>query len=296
MQTKEQQWDTTLGIKISLFEKQRNKQMSKGRVYTFLGIFLFILALWLSLVIGDVTIEKISNIPAAWNYIKETIPVLRLNSLGYDVGVWYARWDIWVGNIVDTILIAFLATFISFISAFIISFPASRNLIKSPVIFYLCRMILDIARSVPEMVYALLFVFAFSLGPLPGVLAIAVHSTGSLGKLFSEVNENISMNEVEGIKSTGGNWVQAIWFGVVPQVLPNYISYTILRLEWNIRAATVVGLVGAGGIGMELMTAIRQFQFKQISAITLMIILLVFALDFVSEKLRHQLIKGEKII
>jgi len=296
MQTQEYQWDITLGLKTSLFEEQRNKQLAKRRIYTVVWIVLFAAAFLFSLVIGDVTMEKILNLPAAWNYLKETIPILRMNSLGYDVGVWYARGDIWVGHLVDTILIAFLATFLSVIFAFVISFPASRNLIRSTSVFFLCRRILDIARAVPEMVYALLFVFAFSLGPLPGVLAIAVHSTGSLGKLFSEVNESISMEDVEGIKSTGGNWVQTIWFGVVPQVLPNYISYTILRLEWNIRAATVVGLVGAGGIGMELMTAIRQFQFKQISAITIMIILLVFFLDWVSEKLRHQLIGGEKLI
>jgi phosphonate transport system permease protein len=288
--------DMTFEMKLELFETQRSTIMRKSMGILLISSIAFIIVFTVSLYIGDVTLENLSNIPAAWNYIKETIPELRLPSLGYDIGRWYARGGVWLNLMVDTILIAFISTMLGVFGAFVMSFPASRNLMKNNIIYFTTRRILDIARSVPSMVYALLFVFSFGLGPLPGVLAIAIHSVGSLGKLFSEVNENISMEEVEGIRSTGGNWTQSIWFAVVPQVLPNFISYSLLRLEWNIRAATVIGLVGAGGIGMELMTAIRQFQFTQISALTLMIIALVMVLDAICEKLRHFVIGKEKLL
>ena len=145
----------------------------------------------------------------------------------------------------------------------------------------------------PELLYALLFVQAFGLGALPGVLAIVVHSTGSLGKLFAEVNENASMLELEGVKATGAPWAQRIRYGLVPQVLPNFASYTLLRFEINIRAATVIGFVGAGGIGMHLMTAIRSFQYQDISAIVLMIVAVVIALDRGCDALRSRLIGRE---
>jgi phosphonate transport system permease protein len=113
--------------------------------------------------------------------------------------------------------------------------------------------------------------------------------------MFAEVNENISMEDVEGIRSTGGNWFQIMRFGVVPQVLPNYISYAILRFEINIRASTILGFVGAGGIGHELNLAIRQFHYTDVSAICLMIIGMVILLDFFSEKLRGRIMKGAKL-
>jgi phosphonate transport system permease protein len=168
-------------------------------------------------------------------------------------------------------------------------------LIKNKALYFGTRRFLEFLRGVPELVWALIFVFAFKIGPLPGILAIFVHSTGSLGKMFAEVNENISMEDVEGIRSTGGNWFQIMRFGVVPQVLPNYISYAILRFEINIRASTILGFVGAGGIGHELNLAIRQFHYTDVSAICLMIIGMVILLDFFSEKLRGRIMKGAKL-
>jgi phosphonate transport system permease protein len=154
---------------------------------------------------------------------------------------------------------------------------------------------MEIARAVPEIVYALIFVFSFGLGPLPGVLAIAVHSTGALGKLFSEVNENIDHQPLEGIRAAGGNWFQVIRYGVVPQVLPNFLSYALLRFEINVRAASVVGFVGAGGIGQELMFVIRQFIYVDISAIVLLIMLMVTTMDITCEKIRHYTIGKEAL-
>jgi phosphonate transport system permease protein len=154
---------------------------------------------------------------------------------------------------------------------------------------------MEIARAVPEIVYALIFVFSFGLGPFPGVLAIAVHSTGALGKLFSEVNENVDHQPLEGIRAGGGNWFQVIRYGVVPQVLPNFLSYTLLRFEINVRAASVVGFVGAGGIGQELMFVIRQFIYVDISAIVILIMLMVTTIDMTCEKIRHYAIGKEAL-
>jgi phosphonate transport system permease protein len=123
------------------------------------------------------------------------------------------------------------------------------------------------------------------------VLAIAIHTIGAMGKLFAEVNENASLKPVEGIVSTGGGWHAGMIFGVLPQVLPNFISYALLRFEINIRGAAVMGFVGAGGIGQELVTAIRQFYYTDISAILVMLIVTVMIVDILTEKLRHMIIR-----
>ena len=140
------------------------------------------------------------------------------------------------------------------------------------------------------MVFALIFVVAFGLGALPGVLAIAIHTTGALGKLFAEVVENIDMKPVEGIAATGGSWFAQVRFGAVPQVLSNFASYSLLRFEVNVRGAAVIGIVGAGGIGQEFIVAIRQFHYSDVSAILLMIVGCVMLIDGFSERVRHRLL------
>jgi phosphonate transport system permease protein len=156
------------------------------------------------------------------------------------------------------------------------------------------RRVLEFGRTVPEIVFALIFVVAFGLGPLPGVLAIAIHTTGALGKLFSEVVDNIDPNPVEGVRSSGGTWFAQVRFGVVPQVLSNFVSYSLLRFEINVRGAAVMGFVGAGGIGEELITAIRKFFYADVSAILLLIMVCVVVIDLVSERVRHRLLAMER--
>ena len=153
---------------------------------------------------------------------------------------------------------------------------------------------LEFCRTVPGIVFALIFVIAFGLGPLPGVLAIAIHTAGALGKLFSEVVENIDMKPVEAAKSTGGNWPETVRFAALPQVLSNFASYTLLRFEINVREASVLGFVGAGGIGQDLIEAIRKFYYSDVSAILVMIIATVMVIDIVTAKLRHRLIGKER--
>jgi phosphonate transport system permease protein len=129
---------------------------------------------------------------------------------------------------------------------------------------------------------------------MPGVLALAIHSMGALGKLFAEVVENIDMRPVEGATSTGANRVTTIRFAVLPQVMSNFTSYALLRFEINVRTAAVMGFVGAGGIGQDLMVAIRKFYYTDVSAILVLIIATVMVIDLLTEQLRHRLIGMER--
>ena len=143
--------------------------------------------------------------------------------------------------------------------------------------------------------FALIFVFAFGLGPLAGILAIALHSFGANAKLFAEANENIDMKPVEGLQAAGASWLQTMRFAVVPQALPNYASYGLWRFEINVRTAAVMGFVGAGGIGMELMTAVRSLYYEDISAILILIVATVSLIDIGCERLRHAFIGREAL-
>jgi phosphonate transport system permease protein len=132
------------------------------------------------------------------------------------------------------------------------------------------RRFLEFCRGVPEILLALVFVFAVGIGPLAGVLAIAIHTTGALGKLFAEVNENASMRPVDGITAVGGNWFDEMRYGIVPQVLPNFFSYALLRFEINVRASSIVGFVGAGGIGQELNHVISFYSDDRVTAVLIL--------------------------
>jgi len=257
-------------------------------------LVVFLAALIGSAYVGEVNIKEfIEGLPGFFNYFKETVPELHAATMGSDIKDWYWGMDKWLRYLWDTVLIAFLATLAGFIFALLLCFPSSRNLNKHYGSYFICRRCLEIARSVPDLVYALIFVFSFGIGPLPGVLAIAIHSTGALGKLFSEINENAEPGPCEAVLASGGNWFQMIRYAVLPQVFPNFMSYTLLRFEINVRAASVVGFVGAGGIGQELMAAVRQFIYTDVSAIVLMLVATVIIIDIGCEKLRHRIIGKE---
>lgn len=162
---------------------------------------------------------------------------------GLTCTIWgVARWRRLLG---ETVLIAYVATVTGAFAAFAAAAPASRNLMRNSAIRFVVRRALEFCRTVPDIVFALIFVAAFGLGALPGVLAIAIHTSGTLGKLFTEVVENIDMRPVEGLASTGGSWLAEVRFAATPQVLSNLVSYTLLRFEINVRGAAVIGIVGA---------------------------------------------------
>jgi phosphonate transport system permease protein len=286
---------TTAPDPVAVFERARAEMLRTRRAKELLFIVLFAAAFAFSVVVGEVNLATLAEgMPGLFNYISDTIPVIHANDIVGGIEEWFWAFPKWLSLLFDTILIAFLGTLLGTIGALVFCFAGSRNLSANPWIYFISRRLTEIARAVPELVYAMIFVFAFGLGALPGVLAIAVHSSGALGKLFSEVNENIDMGPVEGVRAAGGNWFQIIRLAVVPQVLPNYLSYALLRFEINVRSAAVIGFVGAGGIGQELMFVIRQFVYTDISAIVLMIVVTVSLIDMSCEKLRHQFIEEQK--
>ena len=218
---------------------------------------------------------------------------MRFSNLRADLAEWFWNWDGWLWLLAETLLVAYVATFLGATIAFVLCFCATKNLCRYAFVRGAVRRALEFCRTVPDLVFALLFVYALGLGPIPGVLAIAIHTAGALGKQFAEVVENIDMKQVEGVRATGANWFEQVGFGALPQVLSNFVSYTLLRFEINVRGASVMGFVGAGGLGKELLGSIRQIYYADVSAILLMIIVTVFVIDVLTEKMRHRLIGVE---
>lgn len=202
---------------------------------------------------------------------------------------WFWGWHKWLWMLGETILISYVGTLMGAVIAFALNFFAAKNTSPGPWLRFTVRRLLEFARTVPGIVFALIFVIAFGLGPMAGVLAIAIHSTGALGKLFSEIVENADMKPVEGVRSTGASWLSCMRFAILPQVSAGYASYALLRFEINVREASVMGFVGAGGIGQELVVAIRKFYYSDVSAILLTIIVTVFIIDIGTGWLRGRL-------
>ncbi|MCA3555342.1 phosphonate ABC transporter, permease protein PhnE [Aestuariivirga sp.] len=207
-----------------------------------------------------------------------------------DVAGWYWGLGKWLRLLADTLLIAYVATLLGAVFAAMACFLAAGNLGASRWVCFVTRRILEFCRTVPDLVFALIFVMAFGLGPMAGVLAIAIHTAGALGKLFYEVLENVDQKPVEGLIASGASWTKTMRFAVLPQVLSNFVSYGLLRFEINVRGASVMGFVGAGGIGQDLIEAIRKYYYPDVSAILLLIIVTVFIIDLVTERVRRHFI------
>jgi phosphonate transport system permease protein len=201
----------------------------------------------------------------------------------------FADWKQYLAEMLVTLQIALWGTALAIVGAVPLSLLAAGNLtpwwVHQPV-----RRLLDACRSINEMVFALLFVVAVGLGPFAGVLALWVHTTGVLAKLFSEAVEAIDPHPVEGLRATGAHPLAEILFGVIPQVLPLWASYALYRFESNVRSASVVGMVGAGGIGMVLWDVIRGFQYAQTAAVLLLLVFAVSVIDLVSSQWRRRLV------
>ncbi len=245
--------------------------------------------------VGEVDLARLAaGLPMAADYVWRTLPELRWSTLAADLGEWFWGLDVWLVLLLDTILIGYTGTVLGAAVALMLSFPAAATLAPAPMVA-ITRRVLELARTVPVLVFALIFVYAFGLGPLAGVLALALHSAGALGKLFAEVHENADLRLVEAVRAAGGSGGQAMRYGVLPQSLPGLLSFGLLRFEINVREASVLGIVGAGGIGEELYLSVRQFSYPDISAIVLLILLTVTAIDLLCSRLRGRIIGGEAI-
>jgi phosphonate transport system permease protein len=188
-----------------------------------------------------------------------------------------------------TVEIALLGTAVAAVLALPLGVVSARN-VAAPGLFYPARAVLNFFRSVDTLVYALIFVAAVGLGPFPGVLAVVAYTTTSLAKLYSEAIEGIDRGPVDAITATGATRLQILRFGVLPQVLPLFLSYVLYRLETNIRAATILGFVGAGGIGFYLQTYLRMIDYPAASTVLLVTVAMVMVVDALSSKLRERLV------
>jgi phosphonate transport system permease protein len=229
----------------------------------------------------------------AWAYIGAEMKPLMLyqfrhNMMEYAAGFAHPDFAYWreiVREMVVTVQIAVWGTFLAIVLAVPLGLLSSANI--APVwIYQPVRRVMDTARSINEMIFAMFFISAVGLGPFAGVLALFVHTMGTLAKLFSEAVEAIDPQPVEGIRATGAHVVEEIIFGVIPQVLPLWISYSLYRFESNVRSASVVGIVGAGGIGYTLWDAIRSFDYGKTAAIIIVIVVTVSVLDLFSARIR----------
>jgi phosphonate transport system permease protein len=240
--------------------------------------------------VGEVDLDNLArHISNFTSYFGRIIPKLTFANFGADVADWYWNLAGWLKLLLDTVLIAYLGTLFGGAGAFMIAFFAAANLAPGNGLRWSIKRIFEFCRTVPDLVFALMFVSAFGLGPLAGILAIGIHSFGTLGKQFTEAIENIDMKPVEGVRSTGSRFVEIVRFGALPQVTSTFASYALLRFEINVRSGSVVGMVGAGGIGQDLFVAIRKFYYTDVSAILLMIIVCVAIIDLVTERIRHRL-------
>ena len=188
---------------------------------------------------------------------------------------------------VITVCIALWGTVLAALISIPLGLLGARNIAPHPLVYLAARRIMDLLRAVNEFVFALMFVTAVGLGPFAGMLALGIHTGGVLGKLLSETVEAIDPGQVEGVAATGASRLHVIAFGVIPQVIPNFLSYVLLRFESDIRSASVIGMVGGGGIGFYLWDTIRSFNDREAATVILLIVAMVMAVDVVSSRIRR---------
>lgn len=296
-----------------IIERHWQELAARRRLYSWGGFIAFAVVLGASLwFANDTNAGKFfDRLPYFFDFFKEMIPsdkneIWRAlfdrpspyfdGSLKYDypagrvhiVGLLYVPEYFY--KMYETLNIAMMATLIGATFGFILSFVASRNLVARAWIRGLARRPMEVMRAFPEIVIAGFFVAVMTIGPIPAMIAVAIHTVGALGKLFFEVVENADMKPDEGLRAVGANWIERVWFGIVPQVLPNFLSYALLRLEINVRASTIIGAVGGGGIGEALRLSISRGHGAKTIAIVVLLFSTIVAVDQLSAYLRRKLV------
>ncbi|QHA86094.1 phosphonate ABC transporter, permease protein PhnE [Serratia rhizosphaerae] len=240
------------------------------------------------------------SLPNFFDYLAETVPVLHWRLLFADghtegsLAYWGYRLHIQLPLLWETLQLALAATLCSVLVAGALAFLAANNTHSPGWLRFAIRTLVAFLRTMPELAWAVMFVMAFGIGAIPGFLALALHTIGSLTKLFYEALETASSKPVLGLAACGATPLQRMRFGLWPQVKPVFMSYSFMRLEINFRQSTILGLVGAGGIGQELMTNIKLDRYDQVSMTLLLIIVVVSLLDYSSGKLRQRVVEGGK--
>ena len=271
------------------------KAVARKRLRITLGAAAFLLALAVASVGAEVNLRTLFGYFGHFvSYFDRIATLDNGQRVWTDIGEWLWGWRKWSFYLGETVLISYVGTLSGAVLAFALNFLAAENTSPAFWLRILVKRLMEFCRTVPDIVFALIFVIAFGLGPMAGVLAITIHTIGALGKQFSEIVENVDMKPVEGVRSTGAGWISCMRFAVLPQVAAGFASYTLLRFEINVRGASVMGFVGAGGIGQELVVAIRKFYYSDVSAILVMIILTVFVIDIGTGWIRARLFGRER--
>ena len=256
-----------------------------GRRQT-ITMFLLVAALLLGLVLG------LASLKIQWSAVLGGFG--KLGDFMYfmlppSTGTW-AKFGVYAYALAETLAIALLGVLLAALFAFPFGFLAAKNVVPNWLVHFVMRRFLDSVRGVDELIWALIWVGVVGLGPFAGVLALVCANFGAFGKLFSEAIEVADKRPIEGVVSSGGNGTQRIAFGIIPQIFPVIAGQVLYFFESNTRSATIIGIVGAGGIGLHLVEQIRTLEYQHVSAIILMILVLVAAIDYLSTKLRFAII------
>jgi phosphonate transport system permease protein len=286
------------GSTVARFEAERRAQLLQSRlvqlawVLGFSGLFVW------SLQISDFFSGQGGGDPVARmaQFLSRMLPDLQAQTLLEDrqtqgsLAYWYYDLPIWLDRAWETVQMAVVGTVAGAAAALVLSLMAARNLMPIGPVRFIVRRSFEVLRTIPDIILAIILTAAFGIGPMAGVLTLLVASTGSLGKLFTEAFESADARPVEAVRASGAGWVAQVRYGVLPQIAPTLVSYALLRLEINLAAAAALGIVGAGGIGVELERAITYTEYDTYFAILLIIIAMIFLIDMGSEFVRHRLI------
>ncbi len=233
---------------------------------------------WSAKGIGLSIPELLRGLPWIWDLVSRMLPPN------------WAFFGRLIRPVIETVQIALWGTLLSVLLALPLCFLAARNLSPSLAVFHLTRQALNALRGINEIIFALIFVAAVGLGPFAGVLALSIHGAGMLGKFFAEAVEEIEAGPVEALRATGTRPALVAVFAVLPQVIPSWIASTLYRFEVNLRAATILGMIGAGGIGFELVSSLKLFQYQDTATCVLVILAMVMTADYLSSRLRARIL------
>ena len=247
------------------------------KTLTTIGIFSFILVY----VVNDLEIDFIKLVTDSSKYFGDILSRMLppdFSNLGKLIHAMF-----------ETIEIAFLGTFIAVVLSIPLGLFSARNLAPNYLVYIICKTIVIFFRAIPEFIIAMILVIAIGFGAMPGVLALGLHTMGFLAKFYAEDIEHVSKGPIDALKSSGATKSQIISFGVIPQILPSFVANNLYILDRNVRMATMLGIVGAGGIGYELQSSFRMFEYERVSAIIILIFITIFIIDHLSSYIRSKI-------
>ncbi|MDC0396623.1 phosphonate ABC transporter, permease protein PhnE [Candidatus Pelagibacter sp.] len=269
----------TLKLKVNNKEKNFEKYLQSQWSFKTL-IFIILFCFVLIFVVKDLEINFLKLVLDSSKYFVDILSRMLPPDFSNFKELIYAMFE--------TIEIAFLGTFLAIVLSIPLGLFSARNLAPNYLIYLICKTVIIFFRAIPEFIMAMILVIAIGFGAMPGVLALGLHTMGFLAKFYAEDIEHINQGPVDALKSSGANKSQIISFGVIPQILPAFVANNLYILDRNVRMATMLGILGAGGIGYELQSSFRMFEYERVSAIIILIFATIFIIDYLSSFLRSK--------